>query len=183
MDLVSAFAAHLEALDLAPGPVLVAVSGGSDSVALLDLMATPAERHGHPVVVAHADHGLHPESGQVADMVGALAARYQLPFRVGRLTLPAGASETAARDARYRWLGGARRAAEARYVCTAHQADAQAETVLMRVLRGSGPAGLAGMASRRGWVVRPLLPFRRAVLAAHVASRGLPVWSDRANSD
>jgi len=66
---------------------------------------------------------------------------------------------------------------------TAHHADDQAETVLMRVLRGSGPAGLSAMAPRRGRLLRPLLPFRRTELARHLLQMGHPVWDDPANAD
>ena len=69
------------------------------------------------------------------------------------------------------------------FVLTAHHADDQVETVLMRALAGSGPAGLAGMAARSGLLVRPLLPFRRALLAGYVRGRALPVWYDPANQN
>jgi tRNA(Ile)-lysidine synthase len=106
-----------------------------------------------------------------------------LPFVVGRLELGPDAGETRAREERYAWLEAARVGNEARYIVTAHHADDQAETVLMRVLEGSGPAGLAAMAPVSGALVRPLLPFRRAQLAAYLEERGLTGWIDPANSD
>src|SRR5204863_172673 len=88
---------------------------------------------------------------------------YGLPFELGELRLGSDATETTARRARYAWLAEVRRRREARYVVTAHHRDDQVETILLRVLRGSGPAGLAGIAARaRGGRVRPLAPAARA---------------------
>jgi hypothetical protein len=102
---------------------------------------------------------------------------------VGRLRLGPSATETLAREQRYRWLEQARARADATFIFTAHHADDQIETILMRLLAGSGPAGLAGMASASGTLVRPLLPFRRAALARYARERGLAVWLDPANQD
>ncbi|MGH7613669.1 MAG: tRNA lysidine(34) synthetase TilS [Gemmatimonadales bacterium] len=184
--LAERFHAHLRRRRLFPGPgtALVAVSGGSDSVSLLDLLAGVAADLQLRLVVAHADHGIHEESGTVADSVARLAARYRLPCEVGRLDLGAGTSETVARRARYAWLELARRKHRAAWLVTAHHKDDQAETVLLRALRGSAPAGLAGIPARtRAGLVRPLLPFTREELAAHARSHGLPVYDDPANAD
>ena len=177
------FREHLAALDIAPAHLLVAVSGGPDSVALLDLLAASREALGLELTVAHADHGIHPESGVVAEAVRGLAAEYGLPFVARRLALGPRATEAAARAARYRALEAMRRESGADFIATAHHADDQAETVLMRALRGSGPAGLAAMAERRGRLLRPLLPFRRDDLARHLQAIGRSSWADPANSD
>jgi tRNA(Ile)-lysidine synthase len=177
------FREHLAALDLAQAHLLVAVSGGPDSVALLDLLVASREALSLELTVAHVDHGIHPDSAQVAGMVGALAAEYRLPFMARRLALGREASETAARAARYRAIEAMRREAGAGFIATAHHADDQAETVLMRALRGSGPAGLAAMTARRGKLVRPLLPFRRDDLARHLQAIGRSSWADPANRD
>src|SRR5213595_1403061 len=87
-----------------PGIALLAVSGGPDSVALLDLLHTLAPDLGLSLVVAHADHGIQADSGTVGQAVAALALRYGLPFELGQLRLGSEASETAARRARYAWL-------------------------------------------------------------------------------
>lgn len=167
-----------------PGTAIVAVSGGADSVALLDLMHGLAAERGLSLVVAHADHGIRADSRTVAGAVAGLARQYGLPFELGELALGPGATETAAREARYAWLGAVRRAHGARYLVTAHHEDDQVETILLRVLKGSAPAGLAGMPARgRGGLVRPLLPFTHAQLAAHAAARGLTVHDDPANRD
>ena len=183
MSLLETFRSHLATLRLEPGRALVAVSGGPDSVALLDLLARSPDVHGQELVVAHVDHGIHPESHLVAEQVQALAATYGLPGHTGRLNLGPDAAETEARSQRYAWLESLAGQLDANVIFTAHHADDQMETVLMRVLAGSGPAGVAGMAATRGRLVRPLLPFRRAALLHHLEEGGLTAWTDPANSD
>lgn len=178
------FAAHLATLRLAPGRTIVAVSGGPDSLALLHLLARVAPTAGLDLVVAHADHGLHPESGQVAARVRQWAGALGLPVVVGSLRLPEGSGESVARRERYRWLRRMAVEQGAAYVMVAHHREDQAETVLMRLLAGSGPSGLAGMAARRGILIRPLLPFGRDELRAHLADLpGWQPWDDPANAD
>jgi tRNA(Ile)-lysidine synthase len=174
---------HLQELALPRGVrVLVAVSGGPDSVALLDLLAATAG-HGWQLVVAHVDHGIQPESARIAAMVESLAASYGVGFRCRRLQLGPETSETEAREARYAVLESIRVQEKADWIVTAHHADDQAETVLLRVLGGTGPAGLAAMAAVQGVIVRPLLPFRREELARYLLDRNLSAWEDPANSD
>lgn len=167
-----------------PGEALVAVSGGTDSVALLDLLATLATEIGLTLVVAHVDHGIQPRSGNVAEGVKNLAKQYGLPFESVELGLGPDTTETAARRARYAWLRDVQQRRGAKYLVTAHHKDDQVETVLLRALRGSAPAGLAGIRQKsRGGLVRPLLPFARVELAEYVAQRGLAVHDDPANRD
>jgi tRNA(Ile)-lysidine synthase len=166
------------------GPkVVVAVSGGPDSVALLDLLVKSRDLHRLELVVAHLDHGIHLQSSRVAEQVRMLAEGYGLQCEVGRLALGATAGETEARARRYAWLEAVRLQTGAESILTAHHGDDQAETVLMRVLAGSGPAGLAAMSRESGRIVRPLLGFRRSELAEYVGERGLPAWTDPANTD
>ena len=166
------------------GTAVVAVSGGPDSVALLDLVHSLAPELGLALVVGHADHGIQADSSSVGQAVAALARRYGLPFELGELHLGLDATETAARRARYAWLADVQRRRAARYLVTAHHRDDQVETILLRLLRGSGPAGLAGMPARaRGGLVRPLLAFTHHDLVEHVAARALPVHHDPANRD
>ncbi len=183
MSLPERFAESLRNLELPAGTALAAVSGGPDSVALLDLLVRTQDSHGLRLVVAHADHGIHPESGRVAEQVRALAASHGLPFETTQLKLGASAGETLARARRYAWLEEVRIRVGAAFIFTAHHADDQVETVLMRALSGSGPAGLSGMAAMRGRLVRPLLPFSRADLAEYARERGLTAWVDPANAD
>ncbi len=186
------FLEHVRASELfpAPGRALLAVSGGADSVAMLDLLASLADELGLELVVAHVDHGIAPNSADVAHDVGQLAARAGLPYHTARLELGPDASETVAREARYAELRRMQREADCSYLVTAHHLDDQAETVLFRVMRGTGPAGLAAIPARGpDGLVRPLLPFRREELAAWVAYRaretGRPfaVSQDPANED
>ena len=167
------------------GTALLAVSGGPDSLALLDLMAGARESLALSFIVAHADHGIHAASADVAEAVVRVAReRYGIETVVERLALGAGTGETAARDARYAFLRRTQAERAAAWLVTAHHADDQAETVLLRALRGSGPAGLAAIAERgpRG-LVRPLLPFTHQELVDHVRARGLDAFDDPANAD
>lgn len=169
-------------------PVVIGVSGGSDSMALLALMAAvephwPTER-----VPVHVDHGLRPESGDDADwVVRTVADRFSLAVRVFRpAVIPeAGESlEMAARRVRYGVLHAVRASLGSRaLVAVAHQQDDQAETVLMRILQGTGVEGLAAMQPIRGAVVRPLLTFSRQELRAYLAARQLPWREDPSNQD
>jgi len=163
---------------------LVAVSGGADSVALLDLLSGVAEHLALSIIVAHVDHGIQSDSGTVRLSVGALAKQYGFPFETTELRLGPDATETAARRARYAWLRDVQRRRGAKYIVTAHHEDDQVETIVLRALRGSAPAGLAGIrAQSRGGLVRPLLPFSRRELAEYASARGLPVHDDPANRD
>ena len=179
--------AHLAAARLLEGPglALLAVSGGPDSMALLDLLAALARERALTLLVVHADHGIHEASARIADQVARIARdRYALETVVRPLALGAGASETHAREERYRFFRAVQRERQARWLATAHHADDQAETILLRLLRGSGPTGLAGIpAQGPDGLVRPLLPYRRAELLAHVRAAGLPAFDDPANTD
>ena len=180
------FRAHLARTRVfrTPGEALVAVSGGADSVALLDLLNGVAKEFGLTLVVAHVDHGIQMESAKVGKGVRALAKQYGLPFETVQLSLGPQTTETEARHARYAWLRDLQQRRGAAYIVTAHHRDDQIETVVLRALRGSAPAGLAGIARRgRGGLVRPLLPFTRVELAEYAAARGLPVHDDPANRD
>ncbi|MGH7522574.1 MAG: tRNA lysidine(34) synthetase TilS [Gemmatimonadales bacterium] len=178
--------AHMHRHRLLPerGEALVAVSGGADSVALLDLLSQFSSDLGLSLVVAHVDHGIQSDSLTVRQSVAALATRYRLPFESTALCLGPDASETEARRARYAWLREVQQRRGAKYIVTAHHEDDQVETVILRALRGSAPAGLAGIAARgRGGLVRPLLPFTRRELVEYVTARGLRAHDDPANRD
>jgi tRNA(Ile)-lysidine synthase len=167
-----------------PGEALVAVSGGADSMALFDLLRAIAGELRLDLVVAHVDHGISPGSRAVARTVRELAVNHGLPLETVELNLGPDTSETNARRARYAWLREVQRRRGSKYLVTAHHQDDQVETIVLRALRGSAPAGLAGIRPRaRGGLVRPLLPFTRAELAAYAAARGMPVHDDPANRD
>ena len=161
-------------------PVVVACSGGADSLALLALAVDAALA---PIAV-HVDHGLRPGSEREADVVAGAAARLGASFDARRVHIEPGTNlEARARAARYEALEAARVAHGATAVLVAHTADDQAETVLLNLLRGSGSAGLAGMPVRRGNVVRPLLAARRADVRAECTRRQLAPAVDPSNED
>jgi tRNA(Ile)-lysidine synthase len=149
----------------AAGSWIVAVSGGLDSVVLLNLLRFAATERAE-LVVAHFDHRMRPESREDAEWVSGLAHGWGLDVRVGEAAAPP-RSEAEARAARYRFLEDVRAAVGAALVVTAHHADDQAETVLFRILRGTGRAGLVGIPARRGHYFRPLLGFWRAELESY----------------
>lgn len=183
LNLEHRFAEAWSRLGVRNTSLLVAVSGGADSVALLELLATTASAFRLSLTLAHVDHGIAAESGEIARTVAALATRHGLPLATETLALGADAGETLARAERWSALERMRVVAGAAFIVTAHHADDQAETVLMRVLRGTGPAGLAGMAPRERRILRPLLPFRRDELARYLHLLGIVTWSDPANTD
>lgn len=161
-------------------PVVVACSGGADSLALLVL----AVGAGLEPIAVHVDHGLREESAAEAEVVRDAAVRFGAAFRGVRVNVhPGGNLEARARDARYAALEAARDEHGASAVLVGHTADDQAETVLLNLLRGSGASGLAGMPARRGNVVRPLLGLRRADTHALCAARGLAPVVDPTNAD
>jgi len=161
---------------LAPGDrVAVAVSGGSDSVALLLLLTELAESLGLQLCVAHFDHRWRPESAADAAWVAALAQKLALPFCLGRApdAPPPGNREQVARRLRYAFLHSLLASGDATRIATGHTADDQAETVLLRLLRGAGATGLAGILPARDGttVVRPLLFARRQELRHWLQAR------------
>lgn len=172
------------------GHVLAAVSGGPDSMALMGLLARwAAAQGGVKVSIATVDHGFRPEARGEAEFVARAAAALGLSCTI--LTregaVPDSGLQEAAREARYDLLYGCARAIQARALVTAHHADDQAETVLMRLCHASGPGGLAGMRTDtpRGEVtlVRPFLEVPRARLAASLADLGLESLTDPSNAD
>ena len=149
-----------------PGPVVVAVSGGADSTALLLVLADLADELGIVLHVAHFDHRTRPkQSAEDADFVAKLANRVGAPIRVGRAEKPT-KTEDAARIARYEFLRRAAGEIGATAIATGHTRDDQAETVLLHLTRGSGLAGLAGMRPLREGIARPLLAIGRQDTAA-----------------
>lgn len=167
---------------LGPGLFGLACSGGADSMALAD--AAIEVCGAASVIVIHVDHGLSPTSGQVGAEVAAWAKSRGVAAVVRAVEVePRASIEAAARDARYAALEAVAQEVGAAALWLAHTARDQAETVLMRIVRGTGPAGLAGMPAQRGRFVRPLLELSRETIDAYVAARGLPLWTDPMNSD
>ena len=177
----------------APGARIgVAVSGGSDSMALLLLLHALASAAGWQLTVLHYDHAWRPDSATDARFVAAVARRLGWPLRRARARapLPQADREQQARRARYAFFQRAAAASGLACVATAHTADDQAETVLLRLLRGTGPAGLAGILPRRSLasgaatlLVRPLLWARRDELRAWLLRHRQDWREDRTNQD
>ncbi len=167
-------------------PVLVACSGGADSLALAAALAFEAPRAGRTAGLVTVDHGLQPGSGGQADRVAALGRQLGLdPVLVVSVSVDPdrpGGPEAAARTARYRALDSAADAQGA-IVLLGHTLDDQAETVLLGLGRGSGPRSIAGMRAISGPYRRPLLGIRRATTAAACGALGLSVWDDPHNAD
>lgn len=179
--------------DWGPVPVVVAVSGGADSVALLRGLVSLAEADRSRLIVGHFDHRLRPDSEEDAAFVRDLCGQEQVRCELGLASVDlaaesAGSVEEAARDARYEFLTGVACRVGARYVATAHTADDQVETILHRIVRGTGIRGLAGIPASRELVpgitlVRPLLDFRRTEIVDYLSGLGQPFRSDPTNSD
>ena len=170
--------------------VLAAVSGGSDSVALVHLLRDlDAAGDLQLAGLAHFNHQLRPAAGDDEQFAAGIATALALPFFVDREDVGARAIrerrsvEDAARASRHAFLERARVASAADVVAFGHTRDDQAETVLLRLVRGAGPRGLAGMHPRNGRSVRPLLGCRRDELRAWLAERGLPFVEDASNQD
>jgi len=164
-------------------PLALAVSGGPDSMAMLALAAAACPGW---VIAATVDHRLRADSADEAAMVARWCAASGIPHRTLALEpLPAGNLHAEARAARYTALTDWATREGAQYLATAHHADDQAETFLMRANRGSGLAGLAGIRPRRRdrdlTVIRPLLGWRRATLRAMAEAAGIPFVDDPSN--
>jgi tRNA(Ile)-lysidine synthase len=165
------------------GPALVACSGGPDSLALAAAAAVVADRRGIAVRAAVVDHGLQPGSDRLAAQVAERLEGLGVPATVLTVTVRAEGDgpEAAARRARYDALEAA--AGVGDVVLLGHTLDDQAETVLLGLARGSGTRSLAGMPTRRGRFVRPLLGVRAATTRAACVELGLEAWLDPHNSD
>lgn len=207
-DLLShtrAFLAHYQPSPPAPR-LLVAVSGGPDSLALAHLLVHLRDLGLLELHIAHLDHGFRgAESAADAAFVGAFAAHAGTPATIEHADVPALArrwrlsNQAAARRARYAFLARVAHTLRASAVVTAHHADDQAETVLLHLVRGAGPAGLRGMRPSVPWaewatdppaptpdappLLRPLLPIARAELEAYCRAAGLTPRSDPSNSN
>ena len=185
-DLVARFETDLAPLAGAGAKLGIAVSGGPDSLALL-LLAAAARPGG--VEAATVDHQLRPESRQEADFVRGICERLGVRHATLEVRVQRGASlQAQARAARYAVLGDWAIERELNAVATAHHVEDQAETLLMRLARGAGLGGLVGVRQKRPLeagiaVIRPLLEWRRAELAAIVAAAGITPVDDPANRD
>lgn len=171
---------------LRPGaPVIVGLSGGADSVALLHILT----RLGYPCVAAHCNfHLRNDESESDADFAQQTAEALGLPFR--RIDFDTAdyahqngvSTEMAARTLRYEWFETLRRELDAEAIAVAHHRDDNVETVLLNLIRGTGLSGLCGMRPRNGHIVRPLLSVDRHQIVRWLADRHLPFRTDSSNA-
>jgi tRNA(Ile)-lysidine synthetase-like protein len=166
---------------LRPGPLVLAVSGGTDSTALCLVLAELRDEFGLVLHVAHFDHRARPRAAAAdAAFVAELANHIGAPVRIGRADA-APKNEDEARNARYEFLRRVAGELGATAIATGHTRDDQAETVLLHVTRGAGLAGLAGMRPERGGIVRPLLTLSRADTVAVCAGAGITPREDPSN--
>jgi len=183
-------------------PVFVACSGGLDSLVLLHLLRFQVMGHEAPVdgretgtagadgpvapcprpAVAHFDHRMHPGSEFDGRWLKGLAGAWRLPITIGRSHIVP-VNEEEARDERYRFLGGLIEEGQASFIVSAHHADDQVETILFRILRGTGIQGLEGIPEvRPPGIARPLLPFSRSELEAYAARHRIRPRVDPTNA-
>lgn len=199
-SLIDDFATAWPIIDWGDVNVLVGVSGGSDSVALLRLLLHARQHHAAQVgsltlppscgrlIVAHFDHQMRPNSAFDANWVEYLSDKLGLTCHIGRTGSSALCTEQAARKARYQFFEKVAAMEGARFVATGHTADDQAETIMHHIVRGTGIAGLAGISRVRPLnpslsLIRPLLSFRRTTLRAYLVESDQEFREDETNED
>jgi tRNA(Ile)-lysidine synthase len=166
-------------IKLQPGKYIVAVSGGVDSVVMLDVLA---QQEKLDLIVAHFDHGIRVDSADDQLFVKKLATKYQLPFYSKSGNLGENASEEKARDARYNFLYQLASELEARAVVTAHHQDDVLETCIINLIRGTGRHGLSSLRSRPG-IERPFINLTKKQILDYAALNNLTWREDPTNND
>lgn len=166
-------------LNIPKDTYVVAVSGGVDSMVLLDVLAN---KRGLKLVVAHFDHGIREESEQDRQLVQKAAQKYKLPFVYNEGKLGPGASEAKAREARYNFLQKVQKAADAGAIITAHHQDDVIETAIINILRGTKRLGLTSLQNRPG-ILRPLLHIPKNNITAYARKHGILWHEDATNKD
>jgi tRNA(Ile)-lysidine synthase len=185
-ELNDSISQSLQKSGISSGKLLLAVSGGSDSMALLSACHGLQEKSDYRFCVGHFDHGWRPESGEEAEFVRQSAKQFGLDFYSERATGTTPANEESARRQRYDFLLRIAREQSCLAILTAHTADDQAETVLHHLLRGTGLAGLAGIPAVRPLddgilLIRPLLKVSREELRDYLSRRDLTYRDDPTN--
>lgn len=186
-DVVEQVAATIEKhsmLSFAGEPVVVAVSGGPDSICLLDALARLSPSRSLRIEVAHVDHGLSDASAEIAARVGRVGAEAGFDVHVARAPDLAGSNLHArARDFRYEFFGIVAERVGAERIATGHTLDDRVETTLGRLIHGAGTRGLAGLPPIEGARIRPLIDLRRSETRTYCAERELDFYDDPANQD
>lgn len=171
------------------GLILCAVSGGRDSVCLLDCLWQLGRHQGFTVAAAHLNHGMRPTAQRDEELVRALCAERDIPFYAERVEVYTLCDtwhltvEETGRRARYDFLRRTARAIGADCIATAHHREDQVETVLLQLLRGTGTQGLTGIPPVRDGIIRPLLDTPRAAIDDYIAEHNLPYVTDETNLD
>lgn len=164
---------------LKPGYYVVAVSGGVDSVVLLDILSKQTDLK---LVVAHFNHGIRKESESDAQFVHNLAKKYNLDFELGSAQLGQNASEEMARNARYDFLKKLRQNRKALKIITAHHSDDIVETIIINLTRGTGWRGLSSLRTTAD-IARPLLDFTKKDILKYAKQNNLQWVEDHTNQD
>lgn len=165
-------------IDVSPGCYVIAVSGGVDSMTLLDLLS---KKRDIELVVAHFNHGIRADSAEDEKLVTQVAKKYGLPVEVGHGKLGFEASEEQARAARYSFLESVAKKHEAKGIITAHHQDDLIETALINILRGTGRAGLSSI--RNSKIYRPLLDIPKSEILAYAKKNKIEWREDSTNND
>ncbi|HSW74526.1 MAG TPA: tRNA lysidine(34) synthetase TilS [Candidatus Saccharimonadales bacterium] len=166
-------------LDIAPGTYVVAVSGGIDSMVLLQMLAKQSELQ---LIVAHFDHGIRPDSFKDRQFVEAETKRYGLPFVSETVALGPNASEEKARELRYAFLRYAKEQARARAIIMAHHQDDIIETMILNLRRGTGRKGLSSLKTTND-LIRPLLTYTKNELQMYAEREGVQWREDSTNKN
>lgn len=168
--------------------VLLSLSGGPDSVCLFHILRNLRSRLKFTLFSAHLDHGLRTDSEKDSNFCVELCAKYQIPIRTKKVSLKPTASEETARKVRYRFLASAAEHFSCHSIATGHNQDDQAETVLLRLIRGTGLQGLAGIKPRRSLspqskisIIRPLLPISRKEIMEFLKTKKCRFMTDSTN--
>jgi len=162
-----------------PGKYVVAVSGGVDSMVLLDLLCRQDDIE---LIVAHFDHGIRADSGKDRKLVGSVAKKHKLIFKTASGHLGNGASEEQARNARYLFLNKVKDSCGTRAIITAHHQDDLIETAILNLLRGSGRLGLSSMLNSKE-ILHPLISFSKQDILAYAKKAGITWREDSSNVD
>jgi tRNA(Ile)-lysidine synthase len=165
--------------EVKPGKYVLAVSGGVDSMTLLDLLSS---LDGVELVLAHFNHGIRPDGSKDEEFIRQKAKSYGLPLEAGYGNLGAQASEETAREARYKFLKDICERHEAAAIITAHHQDDMLETAIINILRGTGPQGLVAIQSNPD-IVRPLLAVPKKEILAYARAKNLSWVEDESNDD
>lgn len=169
----------MKKIKLKPGTYIVAVSGGVDSVVLLDLLNKQPDLK---LIVAHFNHGIRSDSTKDAKYVEDLAGQYSLQFELGSAELGQDASEEQARDARYKFLNKVKSQYNALQIITAHHSDDVVETIIINLIRGTGWRGLSSLRST-DHLARPLLDFTKKDILDYAKDNNLQWVEDSTNKD